>query len=168
MHVLRTSSLALAAGLVATVAAAHPHFNKTVTVALPGGAEAKISYNTTSANEELARAVAVGDFATPRRPVLVLSAAVTAGEAQIPAGEYTVGVVRKGEDEWVMALHPGRLGRGDQPDTSKLIELDSYFSTSKGTADHMLIDITPGHGRFEGRAVLTLHFGTMYLAGALS
>ncbi len=37
-----------------------------------------------------------------------------------------------------------------------------------GSADHMLIDITPGSGKFEGKAVLTLHFGTMFLAAALS
>jgi hypothetical protein len=164
----RSSSLALAAGLVATVAAAHPHFNKTVTVVLPGGAEAKISYNTTSANEELAHAVAVGEFATPRRPVLELSADVSAGGTAIAAGEYTIGVVRKGENEWVMALHPGRLGRGDQPDSSKLIELDSHFSTSMGTAEHMLIDVTPGSGEGSGQVLLTLHFGSMFLSGTLS
>lgn len=165
---LRTSSLALAAGLVASVAAAHPHFNKTITVALPGGAEARITYNTTPSNEELAQAVAVGDFATPRRPLLALSADVTAGGTTIPAGEYTIGVVRKGESDWVMALHPGRLGRGNQPDVSKLIELESHFSTGMGTAAHMLIDITPGSGDLEGRVALTLHFGSMFLAGALS
>jgi len=35
-------------------------------------------------------------------------------------------------------------------------------------AEHMLIDITPGTGGFEGRAVLTLHFGNLFLAGVLS
>jgi hypothetical protein len=32
----------------------------------------------------------------------------------------------------------------------------------------MLVDISPGHGKLEGKAVLTLHFGSLYLAGALS
>ena len=32
----------------------------------------------------------------------------------------------------------------------------------------MLIDITPGDGKLEGRAVLTLHFGGLFLSGALS
>jgi hypothetical protein len=32
----------------------------------------------------------------------------------------------------------------------------------------MLIDITPGHGKFEAKAVLTLHFGSLFLAGVLS
>jgi hypothetical protein len=42
------------------------------------------------------------------------------------------------------------------------------FQTDKGTAEHMLIDITPGAGRFEGKAVLTLHFGSLFLAGVLA
>jgi hypothetical protein len=32
----------------------------------------------------------------------------------------------------------------------------------------MLVDLTPGHGKFEGRAALTMHFGTLFLAGALT
>jgi hypothetical protein len=51
---------------------------------------------------------------------------------------------------------------------SKVIKLDSMYSGDEGTAEHMLVDITPGAGKFEGKAVLTLHFGTMFLAGALS
>jgi hypothetical protein len=31
----------------------------------------------------------------------------------------------------------------------------------------MLIDITPGSGKLEGKPVLTLHFGSLFLAGAL-
>ena len=42
------------------------------------------------------------------------------------------------------------------------------FSSDKGTAPHMLIDITPGSGRFEGKAVLTLHFGSLFLAAVLA
>jgi hypothetical protein len=167
---MRVERVLLVAGLcgLGAVVGAHPHFNKTVSVALPGGSEAKVAYNTTPANEELAEGVAVGSFATPRGPRLTLSADLTVGEQTLAAGEYTIGVVRKGESDWAMALYPGRLGRGEQPDTSKLVELESAFSTSMGKAPHMLIDITPGSGSFEGRVVLTLHFGSMFLAGALS
>jgi hypothetical protein len=41
------------------------------------------------------------------------------------------------------------------------------FETTKGTAEHMLVDLTPGYGKFEGKAVLTLHFGTLFLSGVL-
>jgi hypothetical protein len=164
----RTLALTVVAGAVAAVALAHPHFNKTVTAKLPHGAEAKITYNTTPANEARAEGAAVGQFVTPRGPVLELSGEVTAGSATLAAGEYTIGVIKNGEDDWTLALYPGRLGRGDTPDASKLIRLDSMFSKEMGTAGHMLLDITPGSGKFEGKAVLTLHFGSLFLAGALS
>jgi len=164
----RTLGLAAAMALVASAALAHPHFNKTVTVSLPQGVEAKITYNTTPANEQRAADAAVGQFVTPRNPVLELSGDVTAGAAQIPAGQYTIGVIKNGEDDWTLALYPGRLGRGETADATRLIRLDSVFSKDHGTAPHMLIDITPGDGKFEGKAVLTLHFGSLFLAGALS
>jgi hypothetical protein len=154
--------------LVAGTALAHPHFNKTVTATLGPGAEVTITYNTTPANETHAQTAKVGEFVTPRRPVLKLSAELKAGTATLPAGEYTIGVVKNGEKDWTLALYPGRLQRGDVPDSAKAIKLDSMFSADHGTADHMLIDVTPGHGKFEGKAVLTLHFGTLFLAGALS
>ena len=153
--------------LAAALVVAHPHFNKTVTVKLPSGAEATITYNTVPANEANADKAAVGSFVHVRQPRLKLSADVTAGGVTIPAGEYVIGAVKNGPKDWTMALHPGAIARGAQADMSKLIKLDSMFS-SGGKADHMLIDITPGHGKFEGKAVLTLHFGTMFLAGALS
>jgi hypothetical protein len=67
-----------------------------------------------------------------------------------------------------MALYPGAVERGATPDPAKVIKLDSAYSTAEGKAEHMLIDITPGGGKFEGKAVLTLHFGSMFLSAALS
>ena len=46
---------------------AHPHFNKTVSVKLPGDAEATISYQTVPANVSHAENAPVGTFVTPRR-----------------------------------------------------------------------------------------------------
>ncbi len=154
--------------MAATLVMAHPHFNKTVTVKLPGGVEATITYNTTPANEANAAKQAVGAFVTPRQPKLKLSADLKAGEVTIPAGEYIIGCIKNSEKDWTMALYSGALARGAQPDMTKVIKLDSMFSTSAGLAPHMLIDISPGTGKFEGKAVLTLHFGTLFLAGALS
>jgi hypothetical protein len=156
-------------GLVGSSAAsAHPHFDKTVTAKLPSGVDVTVTYNTTPANEIRAAEAKVGTFVTPRRPMLKLSGEVKAGAVTIPAGEYTVGVIKNGEKDWTMALYPGALGRADVPDLAKAIKLESVFSTEYGTAHHMLLDITPGDGKLEGRAVLTLHFGGMFLAGALS
>jgi hypothetical protein len=154
--------------LVASVALAHPHFNKTVTANLSPGVEVTITYNTTPANETHAQTTKVGDFVTPRRPVLKLSAELKTGQGTLPIGEYTIGVIKNGEKDWTLALYPGRLQRGETPDSAKAIRLESMFSADHGTADHMLIDVTPGHGKFEGKAVLTLHFGSLFLAGVLA
>ena len=154
--------------LAASVALAHPHFNKTVTVTLSPGVEVTITYNTTPANETHAQTAKVGEFVTPRRPVLKLSSELKTGTTTLPAGEYTIGVIKNAEKDWTLALYPGRLQRADVPDSAKAIRLESMFSADHGTADHMLIDMTPGHGKFEGKAVLTLHFGSLFLAGVLS
>jgi hypothetical protein len=154
--------------LTAGLTLAHPHFNKTVTCDLPGGAKATIKYNTTPANMTHAENAAVGTFITPRRPMLTLSADVMSGSTTVPAGEYTIGVIKNGDGDWTMALYKGPLSRGMEPDMAQVIKLDSMFSSDAGNAEHMLIDISPGSGEFEGKAVLTLHFGTLFLAGAIS
>ncbi len=164
----RTVGLGLGVVLVASVALAHPHFNKTVTVTLPQGVEITIIYNTTPANEAHAQTAKVGEFVTPRRPVLKLSAELKTDKATLPAGEYTIGAIKTAEKDWVLALYPGRIARNDTPDAAKAVRLESVFSADKGTAEHMLIDITPGSGKFEGKAVLTLHFGSLFLAGVLA
>jgi hypothetical protein len=161
-------SVGAVVSLAAGVALAHPHFNKTVTASLPQGVELTITYNTTPANEIHAQNAKVGEFVTPRRPVLKLSGELKTEKVTLPAGEYTIGVIKNADKDWTLALYPGKLQRGDTPDTAKAIKLESMFASDKGTAEHMLIDVTPGHGKFEGKAVLTLHFGTLFLAGVLA
>jgi hypothetical protein len=153
---------------LAAPAFAHPHFNKTVTAKLPSGVEVTITYGTTPSNEINAQNAAVGTFVTPRRPMLKLSADVQAGQVTIPAGEYTIGVIKNADKDWTLALYPGAVARGQQPDMAKVLKLDSALATDAGTAPHMLVDISPGFGKLEGRATLTIHFGTLFLAGALS
>lgn len=160
--------LGLFAGLVASAALAHPHFNKTVSVKLPQGVEVTITYNTTPANEAHAQNAKVGDFVTPRRPVLSLSAELKTDKLSLAAGEYTIGAIKTGEKDWVLALYPGRIPRGETPDPAKAVRLESSFAADKGMAEHMLIDLTPGSGKLTGKAVLTLHFGSLFLAGALA
>ena len=161
-------SVGAVVSLAAGVALAHPHFNKTVTASLPQGVELTITYNTTPANEIHAQNAKVGEFVTPRRPILKLSGELKTEKVTLPAGEYTIGVIKNGDKDWTLALYPGKLQRGDTPDTAKAIKLESMFASDKCTAEHMLIDVTPGHGKFEGKAVLTLHFGTLFLAGVLT
>ncbi len=167
----RVAAIASVAGLLllgVTHVVAHPHINKVLTATLPGDVTAVLTYNTTPANEMNAQKVAVGDFVSPRNPRLKLSGELKSGGTVIPAGEYLIGVIKNGEKDWTMALYPGMLKRGEKPDTAKLIKLESVFSSEMGTAPHMLIDISPGAGKFEGRIVLTIHFGSLFLTGALT
>ena len=161
-HTLSLTAL-LFLGISATTLA-DPHLTKTVTAKLPSTVEASINYYTVPANMAHIEKIKVGDF-TPSRAVLSLSGATSSGSTAVPAGEYTIGAVRNASD-WTLALHP-KLARGDQPDSSKLLLLHSSFSTAEGTAHHSDFDVLPGHGTMEGKAVLTWHFGTLYLAGAL-
>jgi hypothetical protein len=147
---------------------AHPHFQKTISAKLPSGTDVTLTYNTTPANEMRATEAKVGTFLTPRRPMLKLSAELKVGALTLPAGDYTIGVVKNSDKDWTMALYSGAVERGATPDPAKVIKLDSAYSTAEGKAEHMLIDITPGDGKFEGKAVLTLHFGSMFLSAALS
>ena len=61
----------------------------------------------TPANEIHAAKAAVGTFVTPRRPILKLSGEIKAGAVTVPAGEYTIGVIKNSENDWTMALYPG-------------------------------------------------------------
>jgi hypothetical protein len=164
----RVLAVSMGIAVCAGAALAHPHFNKTVTASLPQGVDVTITYNTTPANEMRAQEAKVGEFVTPRRPILKLSAELKTEKTTLAAGEYTIGVIKNSDKDWTLALYPGRLERNAVPDVTKAVRLESAFSSGDGHADHMLIDITPGHGKFEGKAVLTLHFGTLFLAGVLA
>ncbi len=162
----RTVFATLALLAIAALAAGHPHFNKTVSTTV-GEVEVSISYNSTDANMERVAAVEAGAFVSPRGPRLNLSGDMMAGDMSIAAGEYVIGVIRGDDGMWTMALHEGAIPRGEAPDMSKVMKLDSRYSEDMGTADHMLIDITAGSGDFAGRPVLTIHFGGMHLQAAI-
>src|SRR5262245_37375512 len=165
--VKRLAIATIALAFAGATVLAHPHFRKTITAKL-GTVDATVAYQTVPANEMHAQNAKVGAFTTPRAPKLTLSGELKAGAITLPAGEYTIGVIKNGDKDWTMALYPGKLARGTEPDASKIVKLDSQFATDHGTSEHMMIDITPGHGKQEGKAVLLLHFGTLYLAGSLS
>ena len=109
--------------------------------------------------------IGTGEFVSPGLPKFKTGTALTAGGASIPAGTYTVGVIKNGADDWTMALSPGELAFGDSPDMSKLVKLDSAYSTSKDDTGHLVVDVFPGEGEFDGKAVILLGFGTMWVQG---
>lgn len=153
--------------MVTTLALAHPHLSKTITVKLPEGGDVTISYATEPSNESHTSRAAAGSFLHAGARI-TLSAQVKAGAVTLAAGEYTIGALKNGDSDYTMALYPGRIRLSDTTDMAKITKLESVFSRDMGNAPHMLVDIAPGHGKLEGRTVLTLHFGSLYLAGALS
>lgn len=163
-----TRIAAALAGLFAAggLAAAHPHFNKTVSTTV-GEVEVSVSYNSTDANMERVAAVEADTFVSPRGPRLNLSGEVMAGGTAIAAGEYTIGVMKSMDGAWTMALHEGRIPRGEMPDMAKVTKLDSRYSEDMGSAAHMRIDITAGSGDFAGKPVIEIHFGHMHLQAAI-
>lgn len=158
MRKLVLTILIVCALFVSTTFLTHPHFNKTVSTTLDG-VDVKVTYLTVPANESYTRDAAVGQFIASPRAQLEISGELTAADVSVPAGKYTVGVVKNGENDWSLTLNP--VSSGDS------ITLNSMFSADMGTADHILIDISPGHGEHEGMATLTIHFGTLFVSGAL-
>lgn len=155
----------LTAGLVMSLVPAHPHMRKSVTAKL-GDSEVTIQYFTAPINMDHVGEVGVGDFR--RGANLNIGGDLQAGDTTIAAGDYTVGCIRNGEKTWTMVLSPGKLGRGESPDKSQLINLDSHFSTDMGSVEHVTFDISPGSGSLSGRAAVVWRFGDHYLAGAIS
>jgi len=154
-----------AALMCATAVIAHPHFQKTTSAKLSEDVEVSLQFFTVPSNMSHVAGVEAGAFASPGLPKFKTGTAITAGGTSIPSGTYTVGVVRNSADDWTMALSPGELGFGDSPDMSKLIKLDSTFDGAGPEVGHLVVDIFPGEGKFEGKAVILLGFGTMWVQG---
>ena len=152
--------------LIASVATAHPHFRKTTMVKM-GEQEVSVSFFTVPANMTHLDGIAEGGFVAPGNPSLKIAADLKGGSATIPAGTYLVGAIKKG-DGWTMVLYPGKLERGEKPDLSKVIKLDSQFNKSADATEHLVVDIGPGWGKNEGKAVVLIGFGPLWLDGVIS
>ena len=153
--------------LIANAVVAHPHFRKTVSAKM-GDNDVSVSFFTVPANMDHVANTADGAFVMPGRPTLKIPAEMKAGSVSIPAGTYTVGAIKNSAESWTMALSPGELGRGEEPDKSKLIKLDSQYMKGSEGVDHLMVDIVPGYNKSEGKAVLVIGFGTMFLDGVIS
>ncbi|MEE8349415.1 MAG: hypothetical protein V3R94_07585 [Acidobacteriota bacterium] len=147
---------------------AHTHLGKTVTTNLPGGIEVSVSYSMTPAPEIDPAAAPVDTFINPWAPLLRVSQPVKLGSADVAMGMYTLGLIKSGSGEWALALHPGRLVRKEAPVGPQVIRLDSMYSSSEGTADHLVVDFSLGKGKLEDKVVVTFHWGSIYLAAELA
>ena len=140
----------------------HSHLVKTVTANLPGPVEVSARYQTASAGEVNPDSTPAGKFMNVWAASLQVSEDVRSGATEIPAGRYTVGLIKKDSIDWTLALYPGRLGQKEAVVTPKMVLLDTLFSRSSGRSEHLAIDFNLGTGRFEGEVVLTFHLGTLY------
>ena len=154
--------------LIATALIAHPHFQKTTTAKLSEDVEVSLTIVTVPANMDHVAQIKTGGFASPGRPKFKASTNITAGSSNIAAGTYTIGVVKNGTDDWTMVLAPGELSFGEVPDMSQVIKLDSEFWTRPKPVEHLVVDVIPGESQFEGKAVILLGFGTMWLQGLIN
>lgn len=140
----------------------HPHLVKTVTTDLPGAVEVSARYQTAPAGEVNPESSPTNRFLNVWAASLQVAGDVRSGATAIPAGRYTVGLIKKNSNDWTLALHPGRLGQKEAAVSPRLIRLDTLFSRSKGESEHLVIDFDLGTGRFEDEVVLTFHLGTLY------
>ena len=161
--ILSAAALLLLATALVT---AHPHMRKSVTAQLDGDIEATLTYFTAPANEEHAANAKVGEFSAAFAR-LKLGGTLAVGDAKLEAGEYTVGAIKNGDDDWTLALYPGQIPRGESADMAKVIKLESAFDHDHGMANHIYFDIQPGSGPLAGKSVLIWHFGSLHLQGAL-
>ena len=159
-------AVAALALLATPIAVAHPHFQKTTTLKI-GTTEISISYFTVPANMKHLEKIEEGQFVSPGRPKLTLSADLSTGLEAIPAGTYQVGAIKQAAG-WTMVLHPGEVAADAQPDPSRIIRLDSQFHTLGNPIQHLYVDIVPGSGGARGMSVLLIGFGVMRLDGVIS
>lgn len=161
----KLAMVALSVTLVAGLLMAHPHMSKTVSTKV-NGVDVKLSFFTAPANESHLEGIEDGAF-NKAFASINFAADLTVGGHTFAAGDYHVGAIKDG-DNWVMALHEGRLGFQDAPDPAKVTKLESEFIKLPIREPHINFDIVPGGGDMEGRAVLTWTFGNLHLAGAIS
>jgi hypothetical protein len=101
-----------------------------LTAKLPSGVDLTVTYNTTPSNETHAQNAKVGEFVTPRRPTLELSASSRAPWLRFrPANRRSAS--SNADGDWTMALYPGALARGAVADAGKLIKLEAMFEKGK-------------------------------------
>ena len=108
---------------VASLALAHPHLRKTITVKLPAGGDVTISYVTEPSNESHTAKAAAGSFIHAGARI-TLSTEVKAGAVTLSIGEYTIGAIKNADNDYTMALYPGSVRLSDTPDMAKLIKLE--------------------------------------------
>lgn len=146
----------------------HPHFRKSITAKLPAGLEVKLEYTTLPWNPAHLSEVKDGFVFHCGNATVELGANVKNGSSDIPAGKYLLRTRAKDVDHWIFFLVPQPPDRTTPPDMSKAIELPTGTSRTDTSHGHLTLDLTPGDGDNDGKAVFVLAWGDRLLEGVLA
>ena len=167
----KATRLVLFAAILAVSAAAvvnaHPHFRKSVVAKLPD-LEIKLEYITYPWNPSHLSDVKDGFIFNCGNATVEFSKPVTAGGKEIAAGRYLLRARAKDVDSWTFLLVTPPPDRSTPPDMTKAIDLVTKTLTGRPVNDHLSLDISPGHGETEGKALFVLSWGDRQLEGVLA
>jgi hypothetical protein len=161
---LLTASSVLFLGLMAS---AHPHFRKTV-IARISDTEIKLEFTTYPWNPAHLSEVKGGFLFHCGNALLETNKPVKVGTTEIPAGKYQLRARAKDLSNWTFLLIPAPPDRNTPPDMAKAIELKTLALSGRQMSDHLSLDVSPGHGDTDGKALLVLSWGDRQLQGELA
>ncbi len=153
--------------LAAALVNAHPHFRKAVVAKLPD-LEIRLEYITYPWNPSHLSEVKEGFIFSCGNATVELSRPVSDGTKEIAAGKYLLRARAKDVDHWTLLLVPPPPDRNTPPDMAKAIELETKTLTGRPVNDHLSLDISPGHGETDGKALFVLSWGDRQLEGVLA
>ncbi len=152
---------------LAALAGAHPHFRKTVVARMPD-LEVKLDYTTYPWNPVHLAEVKDGFIFNCGNATVELSKAVKPGAVEIPAGKYLLRARAQTADSWTLILIPAPADRNTQPDMTKAVELQTRSLGGRPVVDHLLLDVSAGHGETNNKGLLVLAWGDRQLEGVLA
>ena len=162
--------MAAAAGillLTAPILASHPHFRKTVSAKLPG-LEVSMEYTTLPWNPVHLSEIKDGFvFHCGYATVQLTGTARLAGK-EIPAGKYVLRARAKDADNWTFVLAPPPPDRNAPVDMAGAIELPTRFLKNQSMHEHLTLDLFPGRGDTDNKALFVLSWGDRQIEGVLA
>jgi hypothetical protein len=162
-----TAAALLAAVLFSVPAGSHPHFRKSLVARMPD-LEVRLEYTTYPWNAAHLAEVKDGFVFNCGNATLELSKAVKPGAVEIPAGKYLLRARAKDVDHWTLILIPAPPDRNTQPDMSRAIDLQTRTLGGRPVFEHLMLDISAGHGDTDGKGMIVLAWGDRQLEGMLA
>jgi len=153
--------------IISIVAGSHPHFRKIVTAKLPD-LELKLEYTTYPWNPSHLAEVKDGFIFHCGNASVELSNAAKHGSVTVPAGKYQLRARAKDVDNWTFLLIPVPEDRNAKPDITKAVELPTKTFTGRPVRNHLLLDVSAGHGETDNMALFVLLWGDRELEGVLA